>query len=145
MRLCSQLTETFAKLGKKLFELKNENRWLKRRRDGRKYYNNVEKKKLQERKRQLKLAAPKLPGLADAAPEASEPSQNDLKSTMPSQMPSQNVEELAVWAAACLAAAAPELRVAGSVASRSALAQVAGSRQQVCPSSGGWIAAAAEG
>ena len=67
------------------------------------------KQKLLERKRKLKLAAPKLPGLADATPEASEHCservcicQNDFKSTMPSQ----NVEELAVGVTVCLDAAA---------------------------------------
>ena len=67
------------------------------------------KQKLPERKRKLKLAAPKLPGLADATPEASEHCfervcicQNDFKSTTPSQ----NVEELAVGVTVCLDAAA---------------------------------------
>jgi len=67
------------------------------------------KQKLLERKRKLKLAAPKLPGLADATPEASEHCfervcicQNDFKSTMPSQ----NAEELAVGVTVCLDAAA---------------------------------------
>ena len=67
------------------------------------------KQKLLERKRKLKLAAPKLPGLADATPEASEHCfervcicQNDFKSTTPSQ----NVEELAVGVTVCLDAAA---------------------------------------
>ena len=92
-----------------MFEVKNKNRWLKRNAFERNRYKETRKQKLQERKRQLKLAAPKLPGLADATPEAPEHCfervcicQNDLKSTMPSQ----NVEELAVGVTVCFDAAA---------------------------------------
>ena len=115
VRLSTAATQTelsmdaLAKLEENQAELKVENRRLKRNAFERNRYKETRKQKLQERKRQLKLAAPKLPGLADATPEASEHCfervcvcQNDLKSTRLSQ----NGEEVAAGVTACLDAAA---------------------------------------
>ena len=76
VRLSTAATQTelsmdaLAKLEENQAELKVENRRLKRNAFERKRYKETRKQKLLERKLQLKLAAPKLPGLAEAAPEA---------------------------------------------------------------------------
>ena len=76
VRLSTAATQTelsmdaLAKLEENQAELKVENRRLKRNAFERKRYKETRKQKLLERKLQLKLAAPKLPGLVEAAPEA---------------------------------------------------------------------------
>ena len=70
VRLSTAATQTelsmdaLAKLEEDQAELKVENRRLKRNAFERKRYKDTRKQKLLERKLQLKLAAPKLPGLA---------------------------------------------------------------------------------
>ena len=81
VRLSTAATQTelsmdaLAKLEENQAELKVENRRLKqrgywRKSDRKRRQERKRQLKLPERKRKLKLAAPKLPGLAEAAPEA---------------------------------------------------------------------------